>query len=177
MRISSTVGTGPAYPPQGRTAWSPSLSPPARGTTISLSGSFAHFPRSLCVMAGRRQHPPDEPLFSELAHFPAPCSPSGRAPAAPSGLRPRDRQGVSPPFGECSGSFPVICFSFVFVCFLWIACPHPVRAPSVARAAAWRAFSQSSGISPTCCLFRTMTPTSPNANCGDVDIGGFALRR
>ena len=39
--------------------WSPSLSPPARGTTYSCSVSFAHFPRLLFIVGGRPPTPPD----------------------------------------------------------------------------------------------------------------------
>jgi hypothetical protein len=41
--------------------WSPSLSPPARGTTYSCSVSCAHFPALRFAVGGRPPHPPRRP--------------------------------------------------------------------------------------------------------------------
>ena len=92
--------------------WSPSLSPPARGTTYSCSVSFAHFPRLLFTVGGRPPTPPDAASGRESRVFHGPSAHSkamgshGRphTPMRPSAAKAGCSTGLRPTCGGVSGT-------------------------------------------------------------------------
>ena len=59
LRIMLYCRNGAGLPPQGRTVWSPPLSPPAGGTTKPCSVACGNLPRPLFTVGGRPPTPPD----------------------------------------------------------------------------------------------------------------------